>query len=114
MSAPVSPLSVSCLTPVSPVTESKCKGDSKLRHPGDHRTLGQLPLLSLISALQLVLLGPTLPASPVGSPSWWKPLTGDTGPLLGSTPKPPNRLRSYPLPRPRISLTALRNQLLRN
>lgn len=64
MSAPVSPLSVSCLTPVSPVTESKCKGDSKLRHPGDHRTLGQLPLLSLISALQLVLPGPTLPASP--------------------------------------------------
>ena len=50
----------------------------------------------------------------VGSPRWWKPLTGDTGPLLGSTPKPPNRLRSYPLPRPRISLTALRNQLLRN
>ena len=25
---------------------------------------------------------------------------GDTGPLLSSTPKPPNRLRSYPLPQP--------------
>lgn len=51
---------------------------------------------------------------------------GDTGPLLGSTPEPPNRLRSYspapalpcpalhPLPHLCISLTALRNPLLRN
>lgn len=43
----------------------------------------------------------------------------DTGPLLSSAPKPPNRLRSYPpaLPTPRPpsrSLTAIRNQLLRN
>ena len=41
---------------------------------------------------------------------------GDTGPLLSSTPKPPNRLRSYPpptaLPTPRPSPPAEASLLL--